>query len=266
MKTMNDFRVATGLIIDEPWITHILNGDKTWEMRSTATRKRERIGLIRKGTGLVVGEGSLVGCLSPLTREELLATVEKHRIPAERILSGEVENWCHPWVLEDVVRYATPIPYRHRSGAVIWVRLNDTSGCENKKAECGSSAPSMPSQAIPVPRMPEQEGDPSCVRITLTAGNIEHSHFYLTSCRSLLPQSAIGGRNKNEQARETVTLLGAHGKVITDIDGSKNIFRKRGWVGALFRAFAARPGDVVVLRRKAPLTYHVSIERGSLAV
>jgi hypothetical protein len=269
MKTMNDFRVATGLIIDEPWITHILNGDKTWEMRSAATRKRERIGLIRKGSGMVVGEASLVDCLSPLTREEMLAAVEKHQISAEQILSGDVDSWCHPWVLQDVIRYEAPIPYDHPSGAVIWVRLNDTSGCEKQRTECGcneESAPRKPSQAIPVPPIAELEGDPSCLRITLTAGNIEHNHFYLTSCRSLLPQTAIGGRNKNEQARDTVTLIGAHGEVVTDIDGSKNIFRKRGWVGSLFRAFDAKPGDMVVLKRKASLTYHVSIERPSLAV
>ena len=44
-----------GLIIREPWIGYILSGAKTWEMRTTPTLRRERIGLIRKGTGLVIG-------------------------------------------------------------------------------------------------------------------------------------------------------------------------------------------------------------------
>jgi len=36
-----------GLIIREPWISHILSGAKTWEMRTTPTRYRGPIGLIR---------------------------------------------------------------------------------------------------------------------------------------------------------------------------------------------------------------------------
>lgn len=43
------------LVIAEPWIGLILDGSKTWEMRSRATRKRGRIALIRKGSGQVVG-------------------------------------------------------------------------------------------------------------------------------------------------------------------------------------------------------------------
>src|SRR5947209_18338036 len=43
------------LIIREPWIGHILSGAKTWEMRTSKTSLRGRIGLIRKGSGVVVG-------------------------------------------------------------------------------------------------------------------------------------------------------------------------------------------------------------------
>jgi hypothetical protein len=44
-----------GLVIDKPWIDLILDGKKTWEMRSTLTKKRGKIALIRKGSkaGLV---------------------------------------------------------------------------------------------------------------------------------------------------------------------------------------------------------------------
>jgi hypothetical protein len=43
------------LIIREPWIGHILAGRKTWEMRTSPTNIRGRIGLIRKGRAIVVG-------------------------------------------------------------------------------------------------------------------------------------------------------------------------------------------------------------------
>ena len=49
-----------GLIIREPWIGMILAGRKTWEMRSRQTPYRGRIGLIRKGTGMVVGIAEIV--------------------------------------------------------------------------------------------------------------------------------------------------------------------------------------------------------------
>jgi len=32
-----------GLIIAEPWIDYILEGKKTWEIRGTSTKIRERI-------------------------------------------------------------------------------------------------------------------------------------------------------------------------------------------------------------------------------
>ena len=38
------------LIVDEPWITAILKGDKTWEMRKKNCNIRGQIALIRKGS------------------------------------------------------------------------------------------------------------------------------------------------------------------------------------------------------------------------
>ncbi len=57
-----------GLIIDEPWVSYILDGRKTCELRGSNCRIRERIGLIRKGSGLVVGTADVVGARGPLTR------------------------------------------------------------------------------------------------------------------------------------------------------------------------------------------------------
>src|SRR5882724_4451059 len=48
------------LVIDEPWITAILKGDKTWEMRKKNCKIRGEIALIRKGSGLVVGTAHVV--------------------------------------------------------------------------------------------------------------------------------------------------------------------------------------------------------------
>ena len=52
--------IEKGLIIDEPWISMILRGSKTWEMRKTITKIRGPIALIRKGSKQVVGTADLV--------------------------------------------------------------------------------------------------------------------------------------------------------------------------------------------------------------
>jgi hypothetical protein len=44
-----------GLVIDEPWVSLITAGKKTWEMRSRNTLVRGRIALIRKGSKTIVG-------------------------------------------------------------------------------------------------------------------------------------------------------------------------------------------------------------------
>mgnify|MGYP003341256152 FL=1 len=51
-----------GLIIRQSWLKKIFNDGKIWEMRSTKTDIRGKIGLIESGSGLIVGEANLVDC------------------------------------------------------------------------------------------------------------------------------------------------------------------------------------------------------------
>jgi hypothetical protein len=111
--------VTTGLIIDEPWISKILAGEKRWEMRPKRTTKRERIALIRKGSGTVVGLTSIVDCKGPLDDEEIVKTFREHHVPLDGI-----GKWRYAWVLDDTTRLETPVPYEHRSGAVTFVTLD----------------------------------------------------------------------------------------------------------------------------------------------
>lgn len=120
--------ITTGLVIADPWIGMILEGTKTWEMRSTSTSRRGWIGLIRKGTGCVWGVARIAECGHPMSPEEMIGTFGKHRIPVQMILSGEVAKWNTPWKLEDVRALAKPVPYIHKPGAVIWVALDEQVG------------------------------------------------------------------------------------------------------------------------------------------
>lgn len=111
------------LIIRDPWVGLILEGSKTWETRSRATRIRGRIALARQGTGLLVGTAELVDVLAPLTLDDLLRTQHLHGIPAERAPAVAADGWLTPWVLANVQRFETPVPYAHPRGAVTWVNV-----------------------------------------------------------------------------------------------------------------------------------------------
>jgi hypothetical protein len=111
------------LVIDVPWINLILDGSKTWEMRSIQTKLRGQFGLIRKGSGMVWGVASLSDCGEAMEANELIRHFDKHRIPEQMIRTGEVAKWNRPWKLTSVRKLAKPVPYKHKPGAVTWVNL-----------------------------------------------------------------------------------------------------------------------------------------------
>ena len=112
------------LIVDEPWITAILSGQKTWEMRKGVCKIRGPVALIRKGSGHVVGVAEVTDCRPPLTTPTAYAAAESlHRIPPARQERAFADGWRTPWVLAGARPLSRPVPYRHPSGAVIWVNL-----------------------------------------------------------------------------------------------------------------------------------------------
>ncbi|EMG1420529.1 ASCH domain-containing protein [Vibrio cholerae] len=117
---INGIEITKGLIVDKPWIDLILNGEKTWEMRTYSTKYRGQFALIEKGTGLIVGVSTLVDALNPLLPNELVLFFEKHRVDYKS--QPELLKWNTPWVLDQSHRI-TPTKYKHKQGAVIWVNL-----------------------------------------------------------------------------------------------------------------------------------------------
>lgn len=107
------------LIVRQPWIDLILDNRKTWEMRSTPTNVRGRIGLIEQGTGLIVGECHLDYVAESVDNFNLGYGHHLHQVDDFSLL----EKWKYPWVLSMAKRYDEPIPYSHPKGAVIWVKL-----------------------------------------------------------------------------------------------------------------------------------------------
>jgi len=124
LQTIAFLTVTRGLIIADPWIGHILDGRKDWEMRSQATSVRGWFGLIRKGSGTVVGLARLVDCGKALNQAGMIADFEHHRIAVDMIRRGEVARWVVPWKLADVIPLARSVPYQHNAGAVTWVTFS----------------------------------------------------------------------------------------------------------------------------------------------
>lgn len=119
-------KLTRGLIIREPWVGMIVDGRKTWEIRSRDTDIRGRIGLIRGGSGLIVGSAELYGTF-PVTKGELLESMDQHGMSRAEVLAlfKPGSNYHKPWVwmMRDSKPFTPPRPYTHPNGAVIWVLL-----------------------------------------------------------------------------------------------------------------------------------------------
>lgn len=116
--------IDRALIIREPWISLILRGEKTWEMRSTPTSLRGWIGLAAQGRGEIVGLARLVDSRLPLTEANYDRHFGEHAIPPEQTAWAIENNWVFPWVLADVIALPRPIPFPQRPGPVKFVNLD----------------------------------------------------------------------------------------------------------------------------------------------
>jgi len=116
--------ITKALIIDEPWLSKILSGEKDWEMRSTQSKFRGRFGLIRKGSGLVIGIATLSDVSGPYDNAQLASYFRHHQV-GEDLVSTPDYKWRYAWELSCITSLAHPVPYIHKSGAVTWVELDD---------------------------------------------------------------------------------------------------------------------------------------------
>ncbi|WP_269930177.1 hypothetical protein [Aminobacter sp. HY435] len=287
--------ITKGLIIDDPWIGYILDGSKTWEMRSTGASHRGWFALIRKGTGAVWGVARLVDSGAPLSPHDMIAAFEKHRIPAEMICSGQVAKWNTPWKLADVRKLSSPVAYRHKSGAVTWVELDERASSEivrqlgsisledksetttpapatgflQKVRDVFASKPTVPSPGAPS-AAPAVQAKPVASNghgrligeVPVTRGNIDNNHIYLRSIFDKFPADAKGGSNKASAAKKEIIVdWGDPDTVRTDLDGEKKFFRARGWIGRFYKLNRAKAGDKVRIEEIAPYRYRVSLVR-----
>jgi ribonuclease HI len=94
--------------------------------------------------------------------------------------------------------------------------------------------------------------------LTVTRGNLANKHLYLSHVLDLFPPETVGGSDASRLAQRCLRIHWGSETVETDIDGTKKIFRKRGWVRRFFQANGFRPGDRVLLEQLEPYVYRVS--------
>lgn len=94
--------------------------------------------------------------------------------------------------------------------------------------------------------------------VTLTQGNINNGHFYLTEVMAMFPASVVGGSSKSNAAPECIEVHhGCGDPDSTDIAGDKKIFRSRAWVTTFFDAHGLQAGDRVVVQFTGERRVHV---------
>jgi hypothetical protein len=158
--------IKSGLLIRPQWIELILRGQKIWEMRSRRTHIRGKIGLIRQGSGLVLGTASLIDCRPALTRDDYMRYRDKHAIPESMLDEVMAKRWVFPWVLSDVRPLPKPVPYLHGSGPVTFISLEPSviAAIAMQNYDPAPAIPTEPTQLAPIsPSMPPPEARPASV-------------------------------------------------------------------------------------------------------
>ena len=131
-----------GLVIAEPWISHILSGRKTWQMCPKISKHRGPMALVRKGSSSVIGIADLVECIPAQHEAEYRTTEALHCIPrAEQ--RGAANRWPVAWVLENARSLQKPVRYRHKNGAQSQIVLSDEESAavlaEDRRAKRSAS-------------------------------------------------------------------------------------------------------------------------------
>ena len=104
------------LKIDDKWVTLILSGRKTWEIRRRNTLIRERIALGNIKTKHVTGYATIVGSIE-MTIEELKKHNDEHQANDFLDKYAKCRKILFAWILADIRVETKPKPYSHSTGS-----------------------------------------------------------------------------------------------------------------------------------------------------
>jgi hypothetical protein len=120
-RRQTNMTTLSAIPIKTPYIDRILDGRKTWEIRTKNTKKIGPVALIRSGSGTVVATATISNVIE-LTASLAHANARKMGMSKADAVSCA---GCYAWVLDNVVALKSPVPYKHPYGAVTWVTLDE---------------------------------------------------------------------------------------------------------------------------------------------
>lgn len=86
---------------------------------------RGTIGLIPSQSGTIIGACDVVDCVGPRSASMFRENAAKAAmLPSEAKLGSYAKTYA--WVLANPKYLKKPVPYKHPSGAVIWVCLEES--------------------------------------------------------------------------------------------------------------------------------------------
>lgn len=133
---------GVALVIKKQWCEKIFEGTKIWEIRGTALAKRTRICIAQSKSKSLIGEVDIVDCLqvgrmengqlipwsdSEWHQQNFIGAEENLPKHCIEDLSCIAYSKIYAWVLDNKQRYDKPKPYRHKTGCITWVRLDNSA-------------------------------------------------------------------------------------------------------------------------------------------
>lgn len=134
------------LKVHECWGELIVSGLKDWEIRSSHTNVRGRIGIMATGKSerQLLGEATLCDCFE-LTREDdgtgrphIDDHYFNHRLPdmsADAVIASYERVFA--WRLVEPVKYNPPVTIKNRQGCVTWIMINRPAKPRERNQKAG---------------------------------------------------------------------------------------------------------------------------------
>jgi hypothetical protein len=230
--------------IQQPWAWAILHAGKDIENRTWTTRYRGEIAVhaTRLQTGWKLPDGVQPPAPTALIQRSVLGVVE-----LVDVVSHSSSRWFtgpRGFVLQNPRLLAKPVGCPGNQN--IW----ELSPAVERAVRAGLAATGARA-AVPKSR-------PLAVRqLTVTQGNLDNNHLYLTGVLDLFPEDALGGPSAAHAGRPVRVHVGDE-VVETDVVCARRIFRRRGWLRRFFAQRQVRAGDRVLLERLGPYVYRLS--------
>lgn len=109
-----------GLIVNEPYASMIINGEKTWELRSrTPPTDKFRKELFLLSKGQVLGIIAINDTVGPLDYKHLKNSFEYHKSYVD---DTHDDFALFAWEIEVRDKFPERVRYEHPTGARVWIK------------------------------------------------------------------------------------------------------------------------------------------------